>query len=125
MRSKIMKNIRKSLMIIGFLFCVLIFNGCQMNRDGMLRRNPYTKEEFEAYLEEKYGEEFTILSRTEIYSLNALQKVEYEVQWDGDTDVVFQANDLHSGGAAGWGVNDEWEQVLEDYESDAQSNEKE
>lgn len=118
-----MKNKKKSLMIIGFLFCVFIFNGCQMNKDSMLRRKPYTKEEFEAYLEEKYNEEFTILSRTEIYSMNAVQKIEYEVQWDGDTDVVFQANDRHNGGAAGWSVNDEWEQVLEEREADGEQTE--
>ena len=120
-----MKNRRKGLVGIGFLLSVLILNGCQMNKDSMLRRNPYTKEEFEAYLEEKYSEEFTILSRKEIYSLDVLCKIEDEVQWDGDTGVVFQANDLHDGGMAGWNVYDEWEQVWKENEIDEEQTESE
>lgn len=119
-----MKKYReKGLAVIGFLFCLLILNACQLNTDGMRRRNAYTKEELEAYLEDTYGEDFTILSREEVYSLNTLQKIEYEVQWDSDEDLVFQAYDLNDG-FAGWSVNDNWEQTMEDYETNIQEKEE-
>ncbi|MCM1494197.1 MAG: hypothetical protein NC089_00175 [Bacteroides sp.] len=114
---------KKALAVMGCLFCVLILNGCQLNMDGMRRRNAYTKEELEAYLEDTYGEDFTILSRKEVYSLNTLQKIVYEVQWDSDEDIVFQVNDLNDG-AAGWSVNDNWEQTMEDYETNIQEKEE-
>lgn len=119
-----MKKYReKGLAVIGFLLCVLILNACQLNMDGMRRRNAYTKEELEAYLEDTYGEDFTILSREEVYSLNTLQKIVYEVQWDSDEDLVFQAYDLNDG-FAGWSVNDNWEQTMEDYETNIQEKEE-
>lgn len=61
--------------------------------DPLRRRDAYSKEEFEAYLEDTYEEEFTILSRTEVYDsyTHGMTQVEYEVQYDKDTGLVFTA----------------------------------
>lgn len=103
----------------SFIICllmtgiVLMATGCQNNG---LRRQAYTEEELEAYLEDKYEEEFTILSRTEVYDsyTQALQQVEYEIQCDSDPDIVFSALDKHDGGMAGWNVSDEFQNVIEE-----------
>lgn len=101
--------------IFLILFCLLCFTGCQ---DEPLRKAEYSKEEMEAYLEKAYHAEFTVLTRTEVYDsyFETLQKVEYEVQYDENPDLVFTAVDMHDGGMAGWNVTDTFEAVIDEEE---------
>lgn len=109
MRYKGMIHAMTCLLMTGMVF---MMTGCQ--RDG-LRRQAYTEEELEAYLEDKYEEEFTVLSRTEVYDsyTQALQQVEYEIQCDSDSDIIFTALDKHDGGMAGWSVSDDFQNASE------------
>lgn len=54
----------------------------------------------EAYLEEKYQKDFIVLSRMEHYDsyTENLQKVEYEIQCEQDSEDTFTAIDQHDGG---------------------------
>lgn len=100
--------------IICLLMAGMVFmmTGCQS--DG-LRKQAYTEEELEVYLEDKYEEEFTVLSRTEVYDsyTQALQQVEYEIQCDSDSSIVFSALDKQDGGMAGWSVSDDFQNASE------------
>ncbi len=64
----------------------------------------------EAYLEEKYQKDFIVLSRMEHYDsyTENLQKVEYEIQCEQDSEDTFTAIDQHDGGMAGWNVTDNY-----------------
>ena len=78
--------------------------------DDGLRKAPYTSDEMEAYLEEKYQKDFVVLSRTEHYDsyFETLQMVEYEIQCEQDGEDTFTAIDQHDGGMAGWNVTDKY-----------------
>lgn len=94
-----------------FVLVLLMLTGCQLDQSSLRRRNPYTQKEYESYLEDKYDEDFMILSREEIYSLNTLEKIVYEIQSVQNPDIKFQAVDKNDG-VAGWTQNDDYEQVL-------------
>ena len=75
-----------------------------------MRKAPYTADEMETYLEEKYEKDFVVLSRTEHYDsyFETLQMVEYEIQCKQDVEDTFIAIDRHDGGMAGWNVTDKY-----------------
>lgn len=83
------------------------------NCSKFARRSPYTEAEMENYLEETYDEEFSVISREEIYDsyTGALQYIDYEI-CHNDTGTLFNARDKYDGAFAGYGVYDDFEEVI-------------
>ncbi|MCH5296729.1 MAG: hypothetical protein J1E85_03565 [Ruminococcus sp.] len=67
----------------------------------------------ESYLEKTYGEEFSVISREEIYDsyTGTLKYIDYEVCHD-DTGKLFNARDMYDGAFAGYGVYDDFEKII-------------
>lgn len=114
-KDKIMRK-RNVLLFQIFILLMLMLTGCSLKQEKLRRKNPYTKDEMESYLEEQYKIDVTILSRKEIYSLNSLEKIEYEVQIASDTAAVFLAYDKNDG-VAGWTLYDEYGALLQNNEN--------
>lgn len=55
-------NMKKYFVLFNLIICIFIMTACG---DAGLRKSPYTADEMELYLKEKYQKEFVVLSRTE------------------------------------------------------------
>lgn len=109
----IFSKVMRAVIFFAVIICILFsFSACT----EFARRKPFTAVEMEKYMEKTYDEDFTVLSRKEIYDsyTNALKYVEYEIQCD-ETGVVFEAKDMYDGAFAGFDVYDDFEKISDSY----------
>lgn len=100
----------KPIICLTIIGCIMLgLSGCSK----FARRKPFTASEMEKYMEKTYDEEFTVLSRKEVYDTytNALKYVDYEILYN-ETDIIFEARDMYDGAFAVFGVYDEFEKTV-------------